>query len=413
MINDLFLEAVKASLTHQKVGWTEEIRLSQWQKLLRMAADQHILPMVFEAVYSCPSFRGTGQPLFGIYKSRVRQMVYTQAVQTSEFFRLYRHLLEAEVEPLVFKGLICRATYPQMDHRGSSDEDLLIPRKQFDRCHQAMLSFGMEAVPPGEGMDAAYEVSYQKAGSPLHIELHKELFPSDSDAYGDLNRLFEQVWDRRIQTCIQKTPVFTMGHSDHLLYLICHAFKHFLHSGFGIRLICDIVMYANSYGDAVDWDWLMEQCRAVHAEYFAAALFEVGRKYLNFDWERAHYPVPWQQIKVDCTGLVDDLLSGGIYGGMDLPRLHSSNMTLQAVAGKKRGKRSGGNVLKSVFLPARSLSGRYPYLKKYPVLLPVAWVDRALKYHAEMKRQCGKHGAAESIKIGNRRIQLLKEYHIL
>lgn len=35
-----------------------------------------------------------------------------------------------------------------------------------------------------------------------------------------------------------------MNASDHLFYLICHALKHFYHSGFGIRQVCDILLFA-------------------------------------------------------------------------------------------------------------------------------------------------------------------------
>lgn len=32
--------------------------------------------------------------------------------------------------------------------------------------------------------------------------------------------------------------------TDHLLCLLCHAYKHFLYAGFGIRHVCDIGIFA-------------------------------------------------------------------------------------------------------------------------------------------------------------------------
>ncbi len=53
----------------------------------------------------------------------------------------------------------------------------------------------------------------------------------------------------------------------------------------------------------------------------------------------------------------------------------ATNMTLDAVAADKNGKKAGNTVLKSLFPSAKKLEGRYPYLKKYPFLLPIS-VDR-------------------------------------
>ena len=52
----------------------------------------------------------------------------------------------------------------------------------------------------------------------------------------------------------------------------------------------------------------------------------------------------------------------------------------------------------------------YPYLKEKPYLLPVAWINRILKYGKETAGGSADNNAAQSIKIGNGRVALLKEY---
>lgn len=73
------------------------------------------------------------------------------------------------------------------------------------------------------------------------------------------------------------------------------------------------------------------------------------------------------------------------------------------------GKRPAANRLP----PARQLAGRYPYLKEKPYLLPVAWINRILKYGKETAGGSADNNAAQSIKIGNGRVALLKEYGII
>ena len=144
----------------------------------------------------------------------------------------------------------------------------------------------------------------------------------------------------------------------------------------------------------------------------STALFGIGEKYLTFAPERVYYTESWREIRIDETDMLMDLLDSGIYGNANMSRKHSSNMTLDAVAADKSGKKAGNTVLKSLFPSAKKLESRYPYLRKYPVLLPIAWADRILTYRKETAAG-GDNAAADSVKIGNQRIELMKKYGII
>ena len=409
-VHESFLKILRSSLKGEPFSETLNLSPEQWQQLQELAIAHKVLPMMFEAVYQLPEFAGL--PEYGLLKRNVFQQVMTQSMKTRDFLTLSKHLEKSGATPLVVKGIICRNLYPQPDHRPSGDEDVLIPASQFSGCHSDMTAFGMQTGVNKEQLETEYEIPYHKNGSPLYIELHKHLFPPESEAYGDLNRFFEGVFDRAVTETIYGVPVRTMEYTDHLFYLICHAFKHFLHSGFGIRQVCDIVVYANSYGSRVNWKKLLENCREIRAEVFAAAIFRLGENHLVFDREKACYPAIWSGIPVDETAMLEDLLSGGVYGGASESRKHSSNMTLDALAAEKQGKKSGSGLRASLFPPAKKLEGRYPYLKKHPYLLPAAWCHRIVKYKKETAKS-EDNSALEAVKIGNHRIELLRQYGII
>ena len=383
-----------------------------WLKLFQLAEKHHILPMIFEAVYNCSAAKQMDPSLFMAFKRKTVQMVTMQAMKTNEFLYLFSALKKAGVKTCVVKGIICRELYPNPDHRISGDEDVLISPDQFELCHNTMIGIGMQPVESEKDIFAEYEVPYGKKGSPLYIELHKYLFPPDSEAYGDFVHYFDDVMDRLMEVPVQGCVVTTMEPTDHLFYLICHAFKHFLHSGFGIRQVCDIVLFANHYGEKIEWDRIIANCRKIHAEHFAVSLFRIGENYLTFDPEKAHFPKEWKKIAVDEEPMLMDLLDSGIYGDSSMSRKHSSNMTLSAVSANKQGKKQSHGVLRTLFPPAKSLEGRFPYLQKRPYLLPVAWVDRILRYRKETQR-ISNDDAVESIKIGNQRTELLRYYKIV
>lgn len=406
------LEALKCFLEGEKVQWESGISGEEWGELFDLAIQHQILPMVYEAVYACPAFGSMPDNQKDYIKHRMIQQVMVQGRKTAEFLALYSRLLEKSLTPIVVKGIICREMYREPDYRASGDEDVLIPPEQFTLCDQVFRENAMDYLEPEKDPEKEGEVPYYKKGGLLHIELHKELFPAQSEAYGELNEMFRNVFQRKIQTEIQGIPVYTMGHTDHLLYLILHAFKHFLHSGFGIRQVCDIVIYANTYGSEIDWEYLYQACQKIRGENFTAALFHIGEKYLNFDKEQAHYPAVWQEEEADGEALLDDLLQGGVFGDSSLSRKHSSNMTLAAVTDEKKGKKAKASLASSLFPDKEYMAGKYTYLEKYPFLLPAAWGSRILNYMKETKGTKN-NDAKESIEIGNQRIELLKKYKII
>ena len=409
---ELLLPVLKAALKNEKVSWEKELTSQVWIELFQIAGKHKVLPMIYEAVYGCPAARNIEPQIWLSVKQQTKRAVMLQTMKTSDFLGMFEHLQEAGIQALVVKGIVCRNLYPNPDYRVSGDEDVLVPAEQFDRCHQALIRYGMQPSNPAQDMQTAYEVPYGKPDSPIYIELHKCLFPPESSAYGDLNRFFDGVYERSIKLSVDGKQIVTMGYTDHLFYLICHAFKHFLHSGFGIRQVCDIVLFANVYGREVDWIKILDQCREIHADLFTAALFQIGQKYLTFDPVKAGYPQEWQEIQVDEQLMLDDLLDAGIYGGGTMSRKHSSNITLNAVSSEKQGKKAGHSVLKTLFPSAKNMEGRYTYLKKHPYLLPVAWLTRIMRYHQETKKSQN-NDAARALSIGNQRIELFREYHIL
>lgn len=394
-----FLALLRAALHGDTATLPQE---TDWIAVFSLANEHNVLPMILDAAYRSEAV--PPQVLAFFQGHTVRQIVQ-QTLRTSHFLALYASLAGKGIRPVVMKGLICRALYPEPDQRPSNDEDLLIDPADLSPAHEALLAMGLHTDIPDASLRSVDEITYTDAEKGLRIELHVSLFPPDSDAYGDCNALFDGVLDRTVDMPFGDVTVRTMAPTDHLLYLICHAYKHFLHSGVGIRQVCDIAMFAQAYGTEIDWERILRSCRLIRIDRFTAAVFRIARRDLGFP-----IPAAFDGVEVDESPLLKDILSGGVYGSADEDRIHSSTLTLDAVAASKTGKRRGG-ALRSIFLPAKSLCGRYPYLRRYPWLLPAAWTQRAWGYL--VKRKDREVDPTESLRIGSHRVSLLREYGII
>lgn len=387
----VFLTALGAALRGQKAP-EAELTGERWQSLARLAQAHKVLPLIFQSL----STQSGAMEALAPCRPAVRSAVMLQTRKTHDFLALAEGLRAAGIRALVVKGIVCRSLYPQPDLRPSSDEDLLVPPEQYEAAQKVLEEYGMTCTKIRSG---DHERDYGMEGSPLFVELHRDLFSPEEPACSGWNRYFDSVFDRAEEQEIQGTPVLTMGPTDHMLYLLLHAFKHFIHSGVGIRQLCDICLYAQARSGEISWPRILEISRELRAEGFVRGVFALGRQYLNLN------PAGCPEDGPDPEALLADILGAGIYGSATQARLHSGNMTLKAVTDGPGGR--GPALLGALFPDSRKLEDRYPYLKKRPWLVPVAWGDRLVRY--VLKTPDAGEAAAE----GNRRVALLRQYGVL
>ena len=164
----------------------------------------------------------SAERLLAAYADRARAEILSQANRTGELCLLYRYLRSKGLHPLVMKGIVCRALYPDPEHRPSTDEDLLVKPAEFQQLHQALLNYGLVLSDPGKDAATQFEVAYQDKDKRLYIEVHKTPFTPDSPYLDRLNDCFLGAHDRAVTQQICGTEFLTLGPEDHLLYLLLH-----------------------------------------------------------------------------------------------------------------------------------------------------------------------------------------------
>ena len=393
-----FLGILKNAVKGKKAADTESYSMEFWAELYHLADIHHVLPLFAEAVYE-------------VIDEFLRQRLIEQAVslttrqasRSMEFIQLYRFLEDKGLHPLVMKGIICRNLYPEPEQRASVDEDLLINPEDTDLYDQAFNEYGLGQEGNAD-IHEEHEISYRSMKKNLYIELHRYPFQPES-SFGTLNELFEDR-TKITKERIYKTDIYALSPTEHLLYMICHAYKHFLYSGIGIRQMCDMAVFSDHYKDEIDWRKIYESCLKYRIDGYAAGVFGICRNWLGMEF----VPEGFKTDTVDEIPMLEDILSGGLYGASDMDRLHSSTLTLEAVSADQEGRKSRG-LMKSLFPSMDYLKEKYTYLETKPFLLPVAWIQRIHHYLKYSKNN--QVNPAKSIEIGKQRVELLKKYNII
>lgn len=403
---ELFLEALRAGIRGQRVAWKER-SVQEWSGVFALADMHHVLPLIYEAVAECRAAALADRVMFAKVREKSLRLMALQRTMTEEFLELYAHLQQMGVKPLAVKGIVCRSLYPNPDARLSADEDLLIPKEQFEACQEAMLLYGMQQLNPETGTEN-YETAYKKTGGFLVIELHRMLFPENEKWCIGWNGFFDEIHKQAIERETEGVKINMPQPTDHLFFQFCHARKHLLASGVGIRQICDILLFAEHYEKEIDWEIFWDRIRMTDGILFAEAIFRLGVQYLGFKEKQFYFPEGVNSMKLDTERLMEDILHSGIHGKGTRSRLHSGTLTL--LAAEKRGL-SGifPGLFYMAFPPAKNLLWRFPYLKKHPYLLPFAWGQRLCGY---LREGPVLGSVKEIVKTGRKRKEILREYGI-
>lgn len=401
-----FLQLLKSSLKNGEYDG-EEIESLDLFKIYRLSEMHHIVPMIYNELYKCDFFKQADENFQAMFKSSAFRTIFSQIQRSNRFLELYEKLSKNNIRPLVFKGIIFRNMYPNPDDRVSSDEDILVKQADYEKVKEILLNEGMDFLQK-DG-----ECAYFCKNTGLYIEVSTSLFSKESKAYGHLNALFEDIFEKSIQIKIENIELSTLSHEQHLIYIVFHNMKHFLTGGFGIRQVADFSKYIEAYGEFINWDKFWENLKNLNYDTFALNLIDISLKYLGFDETKIIYPkkiTEFEQLKssnkyyIDSTSLINDILDAGVFGASTIDRKHTALMTLDAVEDQRPTNR-----IKAIFPSVDYLKGTYTYLEKCPILLPIAWIQRIFSYLKYNKTS----SYITTMELGKQRIELLKEYKII
>lgn len=380
-----------------------------WSYLVQLAKDHNMLPLFVEEGNKHSSYICRSEYVIEMEEAMLG--VAAQVRRTSAFLRLYRAFVEADLHPMVMKGLICRKLYGDLcDHRPSADEDILIRPSDYEKAKSVLLQNGYIAeleVQNESQLRQLQEVSFIHPEERLHIELHLNPMGRQNELRSRMSDCFLNVFEDYREEEVDGVLMRTMNHQDHLLFLVLHAFKHLLSGGLGIRQMLDILLYQEKYGVDINLPQMFEKLQSFGAHAFWCDMVHIGNSYLGFQLsvlQEANCP----------EALLEDMILCGTFGNKTQAEATAGRATL-FVSGNDHKSKSYNSLLmiwKLIFPNRVYLVDNAPYLQKYPWLLPVAWVGRWMRFVKKSKRSEG-NLALESVKISQRRMKLLKKYGLV
>lgn len=390
-----FLKILKAVLNNEK-----EITLNKpvdWNLLSKIARKQNMLPLFFEGAGSIGDYASTS--VYIKDQLDTFSMVASQIQRSSAFADIYEKIAEQGIYPIVMKGIICRQLYGDLgEHRPSGDEDILVEIKDFHKVQEILEREGyMCGIPDAteKKLMQLQEVSFYNSEHKLKLEVHTNIIGKESDERTQMNDFFGNVHEHGQKVRVYGTEFKTLEPTDAILFLILHAYKHFLGRGVGIRQAIDILLYYKEYKDKISMEYLQKALKICKAENFWVDILHIGNQYLGLTEENP-------EITCCPEALLQDMIYAGVFG--------KDGKTDCVAAGVNLGVQDGSNRLINALFPSkqRLVAGR-SYLADKPWLLPIAWVDRWIKFLRYAGKDVWKI-SREILGKSSARLEIIKKY---
>ncbi len=367
-------------------------------KLLSMAKAHAVAPLICEKWCECARINAevrdelrhfTDQSVCRSY----RLLFYTKYIVG---------LLESErIKVAVLKGVSTAEYYPQPELRKSGDVDLIFfSAGDRARAVQCLKDHGFRE---SAGPMHVHHVGME-GDEGIEIELHSMMVEPFEDQAA--NRAMEECLadagkhvERR--SCMGVSLPVLVG-AYHGFSLLMHLLQHFLTAGFGVKLLCDwMVFWENPENqDKEVVDEMLRMIRQVKVGQFAAAVTGVCRAYLGMD-----------------PGAAEPFLALG--GSQVLDREYLERFFMDIIDAEEFGKSEKGRM---VAVQEAGLRGyvrtfhhqmqlNFPRAGRCPLLWPFLWIFTLARFLNNNRKLRGTT-VSEILKSAGERGRIAKEMHL-
>lgn len=352
----------------------------------------------------------------GFWEEWKAETIWRAAAEYQKQYALKRVLEKAEekgLTPVVFKGCVLSALYPDFALRISSDSDIYIELEEKEEMVHILSEEGY-VIDEEDSKEKVPVFWNEKSGH--MIELHTCLW---EDYTGAKMQILEAAKLTARDTLIrvpvaEGLQVWTMEPTRHLIYQMFHIIKHFVVKGVGLRYLLDIKVFVDHNIEQIDRGFFWETMEKMEYAAFCERFFEICGKYFQMDTRLLGARRVELTKEQEAIFLTDMMKIGEVIEGRNVS-WELLTIMKPYLEGNVQGPMSQAARLRHLFFPGpKELPDHCGYAKRFVWLLPVAWIHKAILF--VLRRLFGrrkKMSAQQKIQATQYRLSMLAEMGLL
>lgn len=383
---------------------------ADWGKIFSVLRRNKLVPITYDAVNKKAEELKVPSDIIAAWKQNCLNISFRQMFTYSELKKIIAAAEASDLKLVMFKGIGLAKLYPNCNLRGSSDSDILVAVENRQKAVELLEAQGFSSTEDGA---KDHVPVFVKSVGPMttKIELHDCLWEDYEGKQADMLESFGLAADSKlIKDTFQGIEFYSLGISEHLVYQIFHIVKHLFFEGIALRYFTDISLFIDNYNDEINWPEVRRMVSALHYEKFLDCILAICKEHLGMkaDVEIGEVTEEMKDYLIeDVLGEKQQHSESETWDTINF--LNSYFMRESAVKGSKFSQR------RKQILPLPSeLNDKFAYARKYPILLPIAWVHRWC-FFASFTLQGRKEGKDRSavMKKSQQRLDLMRELDLM
>lgn len=354
-----------------------------WNRFFILSQEQVLEPMVFRALRTTPAIQYPSELVRGQMQSTELTIVGSCAKRLW-MLDLLNKLEQEGIHAVVVKGFIAAANYAVPECRISSDTDIWVRPEDEERACAFFTKYGFNVKPRWEnGHHAIAEHPRNRDVVEIHIQLYDELV--EEVWFGQVEPdTFVQEPHKQIK--IAEGSCYTLGDTDNLIFMALHMVKHFILSGMSLRMMMDVGLFFANHRESIDTERFWSVLRKLKYDRLISTILWSLIRYCDFKEE--DFPGIGTDEPEQIELILTDLEDGGWLGkNNQKARSESWHEYNRQIIMKDKSKWQyfwymlnwqHSFKLSSLFPGKTRLAQDYPYVLKYPILIPWAWMHRII-----------------------------------
>lgn len=332
-----------------------------WETLHRIAKEQAVISYMYDGA------RAAQAAVPARILEQWKQVLLRGVAKNERLLKAQDDLIawfsQAGIPCVILKGSSVAQYYPQPDLRILGDIDILVKKADVERASAILEQQGYAYHEHEHG----FHLSYNRPGAYVELHYHVTSLPENSGG-----KIAGEVIDGFLEDIRQGAvgshhfPVLSEANQG--LTLILHMIRHMFLGGIGLRQLADWAVYVAN-NDLSGVLPVLERCGVL---LYAKVATKVCVQYLGLSGQ----DLSWcEDVEEDlCREFLGDIFRGGNMGTADTESL-GSWFTDERIGS------SGKSSLAVLLTRLTHLSyQRFPFTRKYKVLLPFFWVFLPVRY---------------------------------
>jgi|GEM_PF-252570 len=343
-----------------------------WEKIYNLARIHSLGGTVYLALQKLEKKDRPEPSILNKFKSDFFYATCRYEQQQKAYGEIVQLLNEHNIKHVFFKGVVIREYYPVRQMRTQGDIDLLIQKEDAEKVRKIFADLGYK------DLSSKWHDKYRKGK--IVFEVHDKMINTKINSKIDYFEYFKNAWNYTIPK--ENTCTFELDINYHLVFLIAHIAKHFYKIGAGVRMILDIAVVVDKFGDMLDYQKIWNELKEIKLDIFAEHIF-----YLCEKWFDVKTPgVVFDKDELTINAMSKYVLEGGTFG------FSNNNIAIETLRNeysktKKMKYIKLKAIFKKIFLDFDTMKEKYPILKKYAYLLVPAWIHRWIKCIIKKRRR--------------------------